>query len=428
MNLATPLACEVQKTYLVDMSHTVLIEEIEAWLIDKALGDPDIVTLFQRLCERLSGAGLPLDRAALSWPTLHPLFRAEQIFWNNDDGAHLEQHSHANRHSDAWLRSPFYYVIQRQLAMFRRRLTGEDAMADFDVLKEFQSQGYTDYLMTSSDFRIGEVKVFEDQRTGTLASWATKREGGFTDADIRALGRIQKSFAVACRVAIQRRVTTNLMNTYLGPTAGTNALSGDIQRGDGERIRAVVYYADLRNSTRMSSDMESDDYLSLLNRYYDCVAQPVTDEGGEILDYIGDAVLAIFPVRGETGLPEATRAATRAMEKALLLREESEGKSRMRFCISMAVGDVMFGNVGVPERLSFSVIGKVVNQVARMDDISKELGRAVLVTSEIANVDRKRWLSLDEQTLVGIEEPVELFARICDMDAFEATAMTKKTA
>ena len=97
---------------------------------------------------------------------------------------------------------------------------------------------------------------FEDQRTGTLASWATKRDGGFTDADIRGLGRIQKSFAVACRVAIQRRVTTNLMSTYLGPTAGRKALSGDIQRGDGEQIRAVVYYADLRGSTSMANDME----------------------------------------------------------------------------------------------------------------------------------------------------------------------------
>ncbi len=410
------------------MSHTVLIEDIEAWLIDKALGDPDIVILFQRLCERLLGIGVPLDRAALSWPTLHPLFRAEQIFWNSENGAHLEQHSHANRHSEAWMRSPFYYVLQRQLAMFRRRLTGEEAMADFDVLRDFQARGYTDYLMTSSDFRIGEVSEFEDRRTGTLASWATKREDGFTDADIRALGRIQKSFAVACRVAIQRRVTTNLMNTYLGPTAGKKALSGDIQRGDGERIRAVVYYANLRGSTRMSGDMAADDYLSLLKRYYDCVAQPVLDEGGEILDYIGDAVLAIFPVLGDTGLPEAARAATRAMEKALMLREQSEDKDNMRFCISIAVGDVMFGNVGVSERLSFSVIGTVVNQVARMDDISKVLGRAVLVTPEIANIDRKNWVNLGDQDLVGISEPVELYARVCEIDAFEARPDLKRSA
>ena len=100
----------------------------------------------------------------------------------------------------------------------------------------------------------------------------------------------------------------------------------------------------------------------------------------------------------------------------------------MRFCISMAVGEVMFGNVGVSERLSFSVIGEVVNQVARMDDISKVLGRSVLVTPEIAGFDRKNWVSLGDHSLVGIAEPVELCARLCDLDAFEATPAMAKTA
>lgn len=301
-------------------------------------------------------------------------------------------------------------------------------MIDYQVLEDFRDQGYTDYLMTSSGFRIGEMSALADRSTGILASSATRRDGGFTDDDIRALDRIQKSFAVAYRIAIQRRVTTNLMNTYLGPTAGWKALTGDIQRGDGEKVKAVVYYADLRGSTRMSDEMEADDYLSLLKRYHDCVAQPVIDEGGEILDYIGDAVLAIFPVKGDTGLPEAARAANRAMEAAMAKREADEGNDQMRFCISMAVGEVMFGNVGVSEQLSFSVIGPVVNQVARMDDVSKVLGRAVLVTSEIADIDKWHWKSLGEHQLVGLHEPVELFARLCDLDAFEAKPNVKLSA
>ncbi|MEM7268907.1 MAG: adenylate/guanylate cyclase domain-containing protein [Pseudomonadota bacterium] len=401
------------------MSHQVLVAEIESWLISKALGDPDIVILFQKLCDRLLGAGVPVHRAALSWPMLHPLFRAEQIFWNPDDGAHLEQHSHAAKNSDAWVRSPFYYILQRKLDQLRRRLSGPDAIHDFEVLKELAGQGFTDYLMTSSEFRIGEVDAFEDRTTGILASWATKREDGFSDADLKALIRIQTAFAVACRVAIQRRVTANLVNTYLGPTAGSRTLSGEIRRGDGEQIRAVVYYADLRGSTQMSENMEGDDYLSVLKNYYDCVAHPVIEEGGEILDYIGDAVLAIFPVQGDTGLGEAARAATRAMEAALHLRDEAPEDQRLKFCISMAVGEVMFGNIGVPERLSFSVIGPVVNQVARMDDASKKLGRAVLATSEVAKFAKDEWFSLGHKELRGVSEPVELFARTCDRDAFD---------
>lgn len=403
------------------MAHDVLIEDIESWLIDKSLGDPDIEQLFQRLCGRLVGVGIPLDRAALTWPTLHPLFQAEQIFWKPDTGAKLLQYSHANQATEGWLRSPFHHVLQNNLARLRRRLTGEDALLDFEVLEEFREEGFTDYLMTSSEFRIGEVKEFASRGTGILASWATKREHGFTRADLEGLSRIQRIFAVACRVAIQRRVTANLVNTYLGPTAGEKALSGEIRRGDGETIRAVVYYADLRGSTRLSDAMEPDDYLSFLRRYFDCAAQPVIDEGGEILDYVGDAVLAIFPISGDIGAPDAIRAATRAMEAALKLRLEAEDgcAEQMRFTISMACGDVMFGNIGVPTRLSFSVIGAVVNEVAHMDDASKALGRSVLVTKDIAAVEPDLWVSLGPQRLPGLERPREIFVRCCEMDAFE---------
>lgn len=410
------------------MSHAVLIQEIEGWLIDEALGDPDIVQLFDRLCRRLNGIGVPVARAALSWPTLHPLFRAEQIFWNMDDGARLLQYSHASQQSAAWVASPFYRVITNDLERLRRRLTGPDAVLDFDVLHEFKGEGYTDYLLTSSNFRIGEVTANADGDTGIMASWATKREGGFSDTDIDGLSRIQKAFAVACRVAIQRRVTENLVNTYLGPTAGKRALTGQIRRGDGETLKAVVYYADLRNSTALSDEMAPDDYLSLLRRYYDCVAHPVIEEGGEILDYIGDAVLAIFPIRGDTGAPEAVRAACRALERSITLREADEAKDQMRFSISVAVGDVMFGNIGVPERLSFSVIGPVVNLVSRMDDASKGLGRAVLVTREVAAVEPACWASLGAQHFEGVSHAVELFARACERDAFDVAELAAKTA
>lgn len=407
------------------MAHDGLIQEIESWLIDRSLGEPDIEQLFEQLCARLSGIGVPLQRAALTWPTLHPLFQAEQIFWNPEDGAKLHQYSHANQQTESWLRSPFYHVLTNELNRLRRRLTGPDALLDFDVLHEFREQGYTDYLMTSSTFRIAEVQKFAGRGTGIIASWATKRETGFSRGDIEALNRIQRSFAVACRVAIQQRVMVNLAHTYLGETAGGKALAGEIRRGDGSKIRAVVYYADLRGSTHLSEHMEPDAYLALLKTYFDCAAQPVIDEGGEILDYVGDAVLAIFPIEGDIGGPEAVRAAVRAMEKAVHLREEAVAANPaldMRFSISMAAGEVMFGNIGVPARLSFSVIGPVVNEVARMDDASKALGRSVLATKEIAAIEPGRWLSLGMQDLVGVPQPVELFVRTCALDAFEPAA------
>lgn len=408
------------------MAHEGLIEAVESWLIDQSLGDPDIERLFQQLCDRLVGVGVPLHRAALTWPTLHPLFQAEQIFWNPEDGAKLLQYSHANQASEGWLRSPFHHVLSHRLDRLRRRIVGEDALLDFDVLHEFKEQGYTDYLLTAASFRIGESADMNARGSGIMASWATKRETGFSRGDIEGLNRIQRSFAVACRVAIQQRVTENIATAYLGRTAGARALQGKIRRGDGSRIRAAVYYADLRGSTHLSENMDADAYLSLLKTYFDCVAQPVIDEGGEILDYVGDAVLAIFPVEGDLGGPEAARAAARAMEKALVLRGErleAEPGLPLRFSVSIAMGEVMFGNIGVPSRLSFSAIGPVVNEVARMDDASKALGRAVLVTREIAQVAPEHWVSLGPQPLAGVPQPVELFARRCELDAFEPTRL-----
>lgn len=409
------------------MAHDGLIEDIERWLIDTSLGEPDIEQLFDALCARLLGVGPPIHRAVLTWPTLHPLFQAEQIFWKPDDGAKLLQYSHANRATESWLKSPFHYVLTHRLDCLRRRLTGPDALLDFEVLEEFRAQGFTDYLMTASEFRIGEVAPFAERNTGIIASWATKREAGFTRGDLDALNRIQRIFAVACRVAIQRRVTANLVNTYLGPTAGAKALAGNIRRGDGARIRAVVYYADLRGSTMLSESMPADEYLEFLRGYFDCAAQPVIDEGGEILDYIGDAVLAIFPIESEFGGQAAVRAATRAMERALALRREAMERApepEMRFCVSLAAGEVMFGNIGVPSRLSFSVIGSVVNEVARMDDASKALGRSVLATRDIASVDPDSWVSLGERSLPGMAAPSELFVRRCELDAFEPAPIT----
>jgi adenylate cyclase len=179
--------------------------------------------------------------------------------------------------------------------------------------------------------------------------------------------------------------------------------------------------------------MEPEAYLDLLRCYYDCTAQAVIEEGGEILEFIGDAVLAIFPIKGETGRPEAVRAGTRAMERALDAREKKApqiaaagGDIEIRFSISMAVGEVMFGNIGVPERLTFSAIGPVVNAVARIDDLTKTVGRSVLATEDVAAIEPDRWTSVGRHPLSGFDHPIELFARVCKRDAFDAASDAAK--
>src|SRR5690606_20733045 len=164
-------------------------------------------------------------------------------------------------------------------------------------------------------------------------------------------------FAVACRAAVQKRVMANLANAYLGRTAGWRVLAGNIRRGDGERIPAVVWFSDLRGSTRLSDSMDPDSYLALLNRYFECTAAAVIEHGGEILNFIGDGVLAIFPVDGDCGSAAArAEAAVREARRrqAEAVAEGTPGGAPLSFGIGLAVGEVMFGNIGVPSRLAFS--------------------------------------------------------------------------
>jgi adenylate cyclase len=394
------------------MSHSTFTAEIEDWLIDKALGDPDITRLFETLCQRLHAVGVPLDRASLSWPTLHPLFRSEQVYWRRGVGTEFQQHIHGASKSEGWVRSPLYHVVVHGLSSMRRNLTGPGALVDFDVLEELRDQGYTDYLITASSFRIAEVESFEGSKAGMLASWATRREHGFTDDDLDALKRIQTVFAVACRAAIQKRVMANLANAYLGATAGWQVLAGDIRRGDGARIPAVVWFSDLRGSTRLSDSMAPDDYLALLNRFYECTAAPIIEHGGEILNFIGDGVLAIFPI--QAGCPrEAAERAEQAAGDALRLCADAAGATPggapLKFGIGLAIGEVMFGNIGVPSRLAFSGIGQVVNTVQRIEKASKHVGVSVLAEAAFAEAAPGHWPSAGEIEIRDYGRRIEVF-------------------
>ena len=395
------------------MSHAIFTAEIDDWLIGKALVDPDILKLFEKLCERLRAIGIPLDRAALSWPVLHPLFRAEQVFWYTGRGAELEQYYHSKQGSEQWYRSPFYHAQTQELTSIRRNLTGPNAMLDFEVFESFRDQGYTDYLLTRTPFKIAEVERFSGGATGMMTSWMTKRKRGFSDDDLAALKHIQKLLAVAVHAAIQKRIMANVARAYLGPTAGGKVLSGDIHRGDGDRLPAVVWYSDLRSSTRLSDTMSADSYLALLNRYFECTAAPVIANGGEILNFIGDGVLAIFPIEEACPLDASARAEAAVLE-AMRLREESIAQGTpdnapLDFGIGLAIGEVMFGNIGVSDRLAFSGVGRVVNKVQRIETATKDLNFPVLATSDFAEAAPGDWTACGGVEIPDFDRTLEVF-------------------
>jgi adenylate cyclase len=411
------------------LSTDTLVEGIGDWLIEQALADSPFPGTFRQLCLRLQSIGIPVVRARVTWPTLHPLFRAETLLWHQDEGLEFQQFNHQDRESEAWLQSPIRWMLEKDVTVMRRRLTGDDPQLDFALMRELAAGGFTDFLGIRTSFTGGRPALRADGRAdfGLYVTWVTERPSGFSDGDIGALQRLQRSFAVACKTAIQPRMTANITDAYLGPTVARQVLSGQIQLGSGSRTLALVWYSDLRDSTHSSETLDEASYLALLNAYFGCVAEAAIEAGGEVLAFIGDAVLAIFPIKGEgceTGetlgdvVKAATWAAHRARAAASTVNEtrRAEGQGPITFGIAMNIGEVMFGNVGIPRRLSFSIVGPTVNEVARIEKMTKTLGTGVLATHAVAAADPSAWVSVGEHPLVGLENPVELYALV------EATA------
>jgi adenylate cyclase len=208
----------------------------------------------------------------------------------------------------------------------------------------------------------------------------------------------------------------NVAKTYLGRTTGKRVLAGQIKRGDGEAIDAAIYYADLRGSTAMADRMSRQDYIDMLNSFFDAIGKPVPEKGGEILSFIGDALLAIFPIgramTGEAACLKAAEAASAAQADmaALNHRRTARGEPPLEFGLALHRGEVMYGNVGVPARLSFSVFGSVVNEVARLDSLTKELGEPLLASHAFVKSLPMPWRPLGHHKLRGVGRRMRVFA------------------
>ena len=379
--------------------------------MSQALGEIDFEDMYGGCCERAFAAGIPLWRAHIAYSVIHPLYAGMGMTWNRHEGVTFERYEHVESgHSQEFRQSPLFHLIKHQIPFLRRRLTGPQALLDFPILDRLAGEGATDYF----GFRI---RFGDGDMDGMVGSWVTERPTGFSDLDMQALLRLQQRLGVACKMRIKDEIAKSVVTTYLGPDAGTRVLNGQIQRGQGETIHAAIWYSDLRNSTVLAEALSRDQYIKLLNQYFECTGGAVLDHGGDILNFIGDAVLAIFPIRhGETLATHACQNALAASRDAqhrlatVNAQRQAEGADALSFGLGLHEGEVVFGNIGVPERVSFSVIGPTVNEVARLEGLTKELGHPVLVTESFARNISADWIRLGQHTLRGVGEPIEVFA------------------
>lgn len=392
---------------MIDMKE---IDGIEDWLIGQALQTVSLPDIFSSMCERLNECRVQVDRATLGWTTLHPLIEAEMVYWTAGNGAVHERYSHQEDEGEDWINSPMRAVLHSGEDMLRRKLRGANSVHDYPLCEQLSNDGYADYVVLSTGFDLPALQDMHG-KTGILISWATTSVEGFSDDELFAIQYLQKRFALAARAAIQAEIAQTIADTYLGCIASKKVLSGQIRHGDGENISAVIFFSDIRNSTSIADSLGPKNYLTWLNTYFDATAGAVLHQGGEILDFIGDAVLAVFPISEhglEAAVHKAIAATDEARHKLSAINSKRSGQPELKAGIALSVGDVMFGNIGVPNRLTFSVIGQTVHAAARIEALNKATGTDILVTEDIARLAKERSRFMGKFALSGFstEQPL----------------------
>jgi adenylate cyclase len=385
-----------------ETASTVLSNAVIEWLANEALLDSEPAALYGELCQRLRGVGMPILHGHVGFRILHPLYDASTMDWNRERGVVVDNFSPDDSGNDQFLRSPRGHALMNRLPVLRRRLTGETALLDFPVLEEFRALGGTDYL-------VFLVPFDQTRQTGVICSWLGDRAAGFTDHEIAQLQRITREFSIAIKSKIERSVAQNVAHAYLGKRAGQAVLSGLIRRGDGEKITAALWYSDLRHSTELADRLPAEAFLGLLGRYFEMTAAAVLDHGGEVVSLIGDAVLGLFRVESipEEACGRALAAAHEARRR-LAASQPTTADAELDFGISLHLGQVIYGNVGVPERLQFTLVGPAVNMVVRVQDLTKQLGCPLLATAPFASATAGPWRALGEHLLRGFETPMPI--------------------
>lgn len=386
---------------------TTNVSDIVTWLVEGAPGAPLSQDILLRLAEKMLDSGIPLSRAAVFVMTLHPNVMGRGFYWRRGDTeVEVGEAPYSVLDSDDYQKNPAAYVVHTGEEI-HRPLADPDCRIDFPMLNALRDDGVTDYLMIPLVFTDGQIHA---------ASFSTDQAGGFSAAELAAIRRIRAPLSRLAEVMALKRVTRNLLNAYLGHQSGEKVLAGKIRRGDGEDIHAVIWFCDLRGSTPLADSMIRGEFLELLNVYFDCMAGAVLDGGGEVLRYIGDAALAIFPVDLKTAsytetCNKAVAAANDAIERMARVNEERHDSAlpALEFGIGLHLGDVMYGNIGTAERIEFSVIGAAANEAARIEGMCKLLGSNFLISEEVERHLEKRWHSLGKHALRGVGNEIEVF-------------------
>ncbi len=376
------------------------------WLTNHTRDERFIDNIFAEMCVRLQRAGIPLKRASLHILIHHPQWLGARIMWV--DGmreAVIETVDYDVRERSEYIDSPAN-EIHNGATEVRENLERDASLGRKHALyDEMRAKGLTDYVAWPLYHTLGKRH---------LVTFATDQPGGFDDAHISDLFRLLPILALVSEIRMKNRLARTLLETYVGSHASELILAGATRRGSGTTVRAAIMICDLRDFTSISDNWPRDDVIDLLNSYFDAMSEPIVRHGGEILKFIGDGLLAIFPLDKPSACANLLRAVTEARQAMVALNENNSGTGRapLNYGIGVHVGDVMYGNIGSRARLDFTVIGPAVNMASRLEGLTKQLGKPVLLSRAFADFVQGDFdlECIGEYPVRGFADPIELFS------------------
>jgi adenylate cyclase len=369
------------------------IAALYVWTMEAGLHGATAAELFDGYCRRLVEAGVALLRGHVSTQTLHPQWTGYGYTWKRQlNAVHEQQFARARTPSSAWLQSPFVHLIERAHAgeptpWMRRRLAQGPEQRDFPALVEFHAEGATDYL--AKVFTYG-LRGDPAHGEGVVLSFATDAPDGFDDTQITLFDATLPGLALALKAHAGHDIASSLLRTYLGEDAGRRVHQGAVVRGANDSLRAVVWYADLRGFTAISDAWPGPVVIEMLDDAFEALTAPLRARGGQVLKFIGDAMLATFAIDHEDEAAVCARALDAAEEAVASLAQDNLRRARaglptVAVDIALHLGEVLYGNVGAADRLDFTVIGPAVNEAARIERLSDALDRHILASERFAH-------------------------------------------
>jgi adenylate cyclase len=388
--------------------------DLENFIVAQGLGRSDVASLLDGVAQRLVSEGVPLRRAYIALPTVNPTVRVFTHAWTPATGARIEGVSH-DREQAAFEDSPFGFMLREGLTGHHWLLEG-DAEPPFAIFNELKAQGATDYLARLVSYDAAQAPALR----GMAASFSSWRPGGLCETEIARIDSLVPLLGLAAYRMALFDLTLSLLDTYVGFSAGRRVLSGEIRRGTGQSLRAALLVADLRGFTTVA-DTAGAGLIARLDEHLEAMASPITSHGGEVLKFIGDGLLAAFPITQTRSEGQACCAAIEAAREALLrnkaVNESRPGEPSLPLDIALHCGDVYYGNIGSANRLDFTVIGPAVNEASRIEALCMPLDCSLLMSAAVASVCPYPTRSLGQHALRGVAEERELFTLQTSPDA-----------